>query len=355
MSVVEGQDVNRNHELMGSKFFKRNLTRSGKCHTHHRRRHHHHHHHSHHRRKSLTTKNGPVSVITSSDGSMVKYRRQLVKFFSKVVRAVIPKCDGRRSSMEFQILQRKKIDNFENEPGPAQFDFELEADFVLPIVNRHLLPPLATDKKRTIVLDLDETLVHSRPDPPPKSYDFVVRPEIEGHTVPMYVLKRPGMDEFLKEISEKFEVVVFTAGLKQYAALVLDNLDPEGRIFNHRLYRESCKEARGRYVKDLSELGRDLRNVVIVDDNPKSYTLQPENAIPIKAFVNDLEDRELEKISGFFRRCGVFRDMREAVKQYLSRGRAAEMEITKANDFASNRWLKSIREPSDEFPTRDQH
>ncbi|XWS15879.1 hypothetical protein CRYUN_Cryun34aG0040200 [Craigia yunnanensis] len=150
-------------------------------------------------------------------------------------------------------------------------------------------------------------------------HDFVVRPNIEGQIMDFYVLKRPGVDFFLEEISEKNEVVVFTAGLKQYASQVLEKLDPKGLI-SYQLYRDSCKEVEGKFVKDLSEMGRDLGKVVIVDDNPNAYSLQPENAVPIRPFVEDGEDRELEKLLIFFEWSERFEDMRVAVKQYFSVG-----------------------------------
>jgi RNA polymerase II subunit A small phosphatase-like protein len=59
--------------------------------------------------------------------------------------------------------------------------------------------------KKTLVLDLDETLVHSsfRPVPNP---DFVIPVEIEGKVVDVYVLKRPWMDEFMASVGHRFEV-----------------------------------------------------------------------------------------------------------------------------------------------------
>lgn len=171
----------------------------------------------------------------------------------------------------------------------------------------------------TIVLDLDETLVHSKPDLPPEKYDFIVRPTIDGRVITFYVAKRPGVDEllgFLGKGRDVFEVVVFTAGLRAYASLVLDKLD-EGQVVVHRLYRDSCREFEGRYVKDLMELGRDLRRVVIVDDNPCSYSLQPENGISVRPFVDDGEDRELWRLMELME--GLvdgFEDLRDAVKLF---------------------------------------
>ncbi|KAK8502332.1 hypothetical protein V6N12_002048 [Hibiscus sabdariffa] len=271
----------------------------------------------HHRKRSSTLKTKYLSVISSIRKSIKRCHCRLVEFFSKL--------DGaKRQGQGFVILQREETNRggFETAKNPRlQLDFKADSDLTSVLVsrkaNRNRLPPLASDRLKTIVLDLDETLVHSSPDPPPKIYDFMIKPNIYGVGMNFYVLKRPGVDEFLEAISKKYEVVVFTAGLEPYASLLLDILDPKGLI-SHRLYRDSCKQSdRGRYVKDLSTIGRDLGKLVIVDDNPRSYSLQPANGIPIKRFEDDMEDRELEKLRVFFERdCHGFEDMRDAVKRY---------------------------------------
>jgi RNA polymerase II subunit A small phosphatase-like protein len=179
-----------------------------------------------------------------------------------------------------------------------------------------LLPPSILNRK-TIFLDLDETLVHSTTSPPPDRFDFVVRPIIDGAPMDFYVVKRPGIDELLESLASRFEIVVFTAALKEYASLVLDRLD-RNRFISHRLYRDSCRNIDGKLVKDLSHVGRDLKSVVIVDDNPVSFSNQPENAILIKPFVDDICDRELWKLKSFFDGSECFDDMRDAIKFYVA-------------------------------------
>ncbi|KAK6919891.1 FCP1 homology domain [Dillenia turbinata] len=88
-----------------------------------------------------------------------------------------------------------------------------------------LLPSLQFPARRTIFLDLDETLIHSKTDPSPQKFDFIVKPKINGEIMTFYVLKRPGVDEFLDKLRENFEVIVFSAGLREFASLVLDRLD----------------------------------------------------------------------------------------------------------------------------------
>ncbi|XP_077229618.1 haloacid dehalogenase-like hydrolase (HAD) superfamily protein [Tasmannia lanceolata] len=186
-------------------------------------------------------------------------------------------------------------------------------------ISGKLLPPAVFPEKKTVFLDLDETLIHSKSDPPPEKFDFIVRPKINGEILNFYVLKRPGVDELLEEMGKRFEIVVFTAGLREYASLVLDRLDSEG-VISHRLYRDSCKEMEGRFVKDLSEMGRDLKRVVIVDDNPSAYVFQPENAVPMRQFIDDLGDRELWRVMKFLEFADCFEDMRDAVGLFVSDG-----------------------------------
>ncbi|KAK8648309.1 hypothetical protein V6N13_129066 [Hibiscus sabdariffa] len=87
---------------------------------------------------------------------------------------------------------------------------------------------------------------------------------------------------------------------------VLDKLNPSGRFMSHRLYRDSCREVDEKFVKDLSVMGRDLGRVVIFNENPNAYSLQPENVVLIGPFVEDNEDRELEKLARFFDWCERF-------------------------------------------------
>lgn len=242
-------------------------------------------------------KNNPV--LTAINKSILTCQRRLIKLFSKLARLSTPNHNRKKG---YKIL--KKLPNEDHDDHVRR-----SISFDIP------LPPNGSDKK-TIILDLDETLVHSQPDPPPARFDFVVRPKIEGEIMTLYVIKRPGVDELLESLSRKFEIVVFTAGMKEYASLVLDILDPMAWI-SHRLYRDSCKEMNGKMVKDLAEIGRDLKSVVIVDDNPNAYLLQPENAIPICPFIDDLDDKELLRLMKFFQGCDGSEDLRETIKQYL--------------------------------------
>jgi len=165
---------------------------------------------------------------------------------------------------------------------------------------KFLLPPVRHQdmSKKCVVIDLDETLVHSS-FKPVSNADFIVPVEIDGTIHQVYVLKRPYVDEFLQKMGELFECVLFTASLAKYADPVADLLDNWG-VFKSRLFRESCVFHRGNYVKDLSRLGRDLSQVVIIDNSPASYIFHPDNAVPVASWFDDMTDTELLDLIPFF-------------------------------------------------------
>jgi len=159
--------------------------------------------------------------------------------------------------------------------------------------DKNLLPPIRTSDtgKKCLIIDLDETLVHSS-FKQVHNADFIVPVEIDGVIHQVYVLKRPHVDEFLKRMGELFECVLFTASLAKYADPVADLLDKWG-VFRARLFREACVFYRGNYVKDLSRLGRDLNKVIILDNSPISYIFHPDNAVACTSWFEDPRDNEL--------------------------------------------------------------
>ena len=180
-----------------------------------------------------------------------------------------------------------------------------------------LLPqksPEFTDKK-TLILDLDETLVHSSFTPFEKN-DIVLNVDFDGIMYNIYVLVRPGAKNFIKNISKYFEVVTFTASLSNYASPLLDLLDSEHNI-KYRLYREHCTFLNGIYIKDLKRLNRNLKDLIIVDNSPLAYAFHSENGLPIKTWYDDPNDIELIKISKLLEFLSKAKDVRNYIKKFV--------------------------------------
>jgi CTD small phosphatase-like protein 2 len=132
-------------------------------------------------------------------------------------------------------------------------------------VSKICLPPaLSSTSEFTLVLDLDETLVHCTVDAI-ENPDLIFPVTFNGTLYQVHVRKRPYLDYFLESVSKTYELVVFTASQSIYANTLLDLIDPERRI-RYRLFRESCLCIQGNYLKDLTVLGRDLAKVNIFSD-----------------------------------------------------------------------------------------
>ncbi|KAI5618612.1 hypothetical protein C0J50_21811 [Silurus asotus] len=203
----------------------------------------------------------------------------------------------------------------DDEDYPESCDCEFCVQSIEQVPAKPLLPQSKSKDagKICVVIDLDETLVHSS-FKPVNNADFIIPVEIDGAVHQVYVLKRPHVDEFLKRMGELFECVLFTASLAKYADPVSDLLDKWG-AFRCRLFRESCVFHRGNYVKDLSRLGRDLNKVIIVDNSPASYIFHPDNAVPVASWFDDMADTELLDLIPFFERLSKVDDVYAVLKQ----------------------------------------
>ena len=190
------------------------------------------------------------------------------------------------------------------------WDHSLEGKYVNLPPNPLFRTP---DQTKTIIFDLDETLVHWVDDPETDSPHVILKVTFPtGETVDAGINIRPYAIEWLKEANKYFQVVVFTASHQSYADVVLDYIDPNHDLIHYRLYRESCiltKE--GVYIKDLRIFkNRKIENVVIVDNAVYSFGFQLDNGIPIIPFYDDPNDEELHHLVFYMKCLSSLEDMR---------------------------------------------
>lgn len=159
---------------------------------------------------------------------------------------------------------------------------------------------LSMVRRKILVLDLDETLIHShhdgvvrqtvKPGTPP---DFVLKVTIDRHPVRFFVHKRPHVDYFLDVVSQWYTLVIFTASMEIYGAGVADKLDNQRGMLQRRYYRQHCTMDYGSYTKNLELISMDLSSIFILDNSPSAYRSYPDNAIPIKSWFSDPMDTAL--------------------------------------------------------------
>ena len=206
-----------------------------------------------------------------------------------------------------------------------------------------LLPPKSRDlsNKKTLILDLDETLVHSSFTPFEKN-DIVLDVDFEGVMYNIYVLVRPDAELFIKSVAKYFEVVIFTASISKYASPLLDILDKEKNI-KYRLYRDHCTFINGIYIKDLKKCNRSLKDLIIVDNSPIAYTFDSDNGLPIKTWIDDPDDKELMKLVPILEFLSKTKDVRKFIDEFVYNNKILyedAMELIKMKDLIDKKYLK---------------
>ena len=161
-----------------------------------------------------------------------------------------------------------------------------------------------SNKQYTLVLDLDETLIHFKGNMNDDSTGLLQF--------------RPFLSEFLSNIKNYYELIVFTAATQDYADPIINAIEQKGTKFDYRLYREHTRVINCVFLKDLSRLGRDMSRIIIVDNMEQNYKLQPDNGITIRPFwgkdTNDLALFDLLYILITIAKKNM--DVREGIKNF---------------------------------------
>lgn len=129
---------------------------------------------------------------------------------------------------------------------------------------------------------------------------------------------RPGVNKFLTELSQHYEIVIYTAALQDYADWILNSIDRK-KVIAHRLYRQHTKRRSNYAIKDLSLIGRDLSKTIIIDNIGLNFEFSnPDNGLEIVSWYDDLEDNELDKYIPFLKEIAIRQeeDVREVIKRY---------------------------------------
>ena len=206
------------------------------------------------------------------------------------------------------------------------------------------LPKISDDKIYTLVLDLDETLIHYfsskveiRGEPhygyfssdeeyglfnnylidDKNEKDKIDENKYEILKIGMFLL-RPYAKQFLKELNKYYEIAIFTTGTKEYCDRVLQLLDLDNNLIKYRLYKHhiALKDIKIS-VKDLSLLGRDLSKTIIIDNLEGNFRLQPDNGLPIITWKGDINDFSLKYLTPILKNIVINKvsDVRKVIKK----------------------------------------
>ena len=212
-----------------------------------------------------------------------------------------------------------------------QRQFRLLGTLALPKelkLDRHMakLEPLrCRTKRKTLVLDLDDTLIiklhraRATSDPIPEGKDIrtVTVTKKTGEKVLVSFIVRPYALNMLKILHMFYEIIVFTASKGYYAEAIIDSIDPRRNFVSYILHRSHCVEVDGGFVKDLRVVGnRRLQNLIVLDNSILSFAAQLDNGIYIPPFLGDAEDRELKPVTNFLKAIADVPDVRPYVAKF---------------------------------------
>lgn len=192
--------------------------------------------------------------------------------------------------IEVEAEQNDKLTNLNLKSSSLKSKIKFQS-LIFP---KHVFPKTTQTYKKTLVLDLDETLIHSLSKSTNSSSHMI---EVKfNNEIPTlyYVNKRPYCDFFLKQVSSWFNLVIFTASVKEYADPIINYLEMEKKYFQQRLYRNNCllRDGEG-YIKDLNQISKNLNDLIIIDNSPISYSLNESNGILVEGWINDPTDTDL--------------------------------------------------------------
>ena len=187
---------------------------------------------------------------------------------------------------------------------------------ILEYQKNKISPPFLktpNEKKYTVVLDLDETLVN-----------------VNQNGI---CNLRPGLFSFLNSIKPYYEIISFTNGAKSYSDSIIKQIEARNQYFDYNLYREHSFLYGKEFLKDISRIGRDMKKIIIVDNISNNFKLNPENGIQIAPYFgeyskNDTVLFELKKLLVMFHKL-EYEDLRVAIKNYA---KDIKNNITRENE-----------------------
>jgi Dullard-like phosphatase family protein len=183
-----------------------------------------------------------------------------------------------------------------------------------------------TPYKKTLILDMDETLIHADVDYKFKYHDTILKFKYQDdetgndeEEINIPLILRPHLFDFLNIVSQQYELILFTASEKAYADAIVDYIEKERKYFNKRLYRDSCLYLNpGLYIKDLSIFdNRKMEDIVIVDNSIFCFANNISNGILISSFYNDENDDMLMNVVNYLGMLCQCTDVREENKKYF--------------------------------------
>ena len=194
------------------------------------------------------------------------------------------------------LIKNQKLENnfIDNNNISNRNSKRIKLNIIENKIEKYLLPKIKSNYKYSLVLDLDETLICIKRD---NNNNKIKHNKFNNL---MTLILRPGLLDFLHKMKKLYELILFSLGTSEYVSPIIKNIEKKEKFFEHILYREHVTyDDNGNFFKNLNLLNRDVKNILIVDDNSKNFKYHKSNGICIKPFYGDLNnDKNTLKILG---------------------------------------------------------
>lgn len=146
---------------------------------------------------------------------------------------------------------------------------------------------------KLLILDLDETLIHT-------TYSPLVGLDAVSQKGYYYLYERPYLKDFLESVCEHYALAIWSASKADYVRWIIQSTVLKDYTFQFIRTRKHCKYKEGKsgtpeYLKDLRVLDPTYSEVIMLDDTPKM--VQPiECCIKVPEFKGATHDSFLKSL-----------------------------------------------------------
>ena len=234
----------------------------------------------------------PDCLKNKENNNTNKVKNIICSFFNEIYKKIQNYDFDEYKLFFYTFLAKKKDKNLKQKNSESRkiIKYEKQIEKDISFNKGFFLPPIKNNYKHTLILNLNETLVYFNNKYPSK---------LAKNTL----ILRPNVQEFLHEMKYLYELIIFADSSKEYIEPIIDIIQQKENFFSYVLGNKYISlNNKKEKIKDLFWLGRELKNIIAVDNMEKYYKLNKDNLICIKPFCGEInnDDKNTLKLLGNF-------------------------------------------------------
>ena len=132
---------------------------------------------------------------------------------------------------------------------------------------------------------------------------------------------RPGLFDFLKEMKESYELILYTTNFSDYEEQIIESIQNNNNYFEYILNRKNGFDNANSFIQDLVSLNRNLKQFVIIDTTLNKFKAYKNNILTIKPFYGDIRNDKntLSYLSQLLQRIRIDVDSSEDIRVSINK------------------------------------